>query len=336
MPELEKVPVAVPAPVPQPVPEPVPFSTENMPKSKDEWNNLKSTDPAKWNELTQSNVDRYFRENKELQEKLQAIEARENNLKAELDQYKGAQVGAQPAPYEAQFPTLMGGTTQPYSVTNPPKTKEEWDNFFIEDPTTAADLRYEIRETQKRVTDNFTSAQTNSRKEVQKEHPDMYLAELDERGTPKLDEKGNLVLKVNPQTGEPIFNPNSQKGKVWEQVWKESVDGSGVSYYAKLPNGSLLMMADMERRLKVGGQQMVSDAEKERQARIEGGQVLPEGIPPPVPEGKVAFKSKEEQDHAERQILRGTYKNLAEYCLVRDNKEGVYEENSTPQFNKQQ
>jgi hypothetical protein len=307
------------------------FSPENLPKSKEEWNSLKEKDPSKWTELTQTNIDRYFRENKELHEKLQTFESREKNLKAELDQYKGSQIGVQP-PVES-FPTLTGQAGQPYSISNPPKTKEEWDNFFIEDPTSASDLRTDIRESQKQVTHNFTSAQTNSRKEVQKEHPDMYLPELDEKGAPKRDEKGNLVLKVNAHTGEPIFNPDSQKGKLWGQVWQDSIDGSGVSYYARLPNGPLLMMADMERRLKVGGQQMISEAEQGRQARINEGQVLPEGVPPPVPEGKVTFKSKEEQTHAEQQVSRGTFKNLAEYCLVRDNKSGVYEENSTPKFN---
>src|SRR6266853_1291338 len=46
------------------------FSVDNPPKSKEDWQKLATDDPKTWMDLTQQNMDRTFREKRELQEKL--------------------------------------------------------------------------------------------------------------------------------------------------------------------------------------------------------------------------------------------------------------------------
>ena len=302
-------------------PEDVVFSAENMPKSKEDWNGLREKDPALWGDLSQQNFDKIYRENKELQEKTQGLENQRNNLSVELDKYKNQQPSDLPT---AETPAYDGKKV--YSIHNLPSSVQEWDDLAIENPTQHADLRFQYNQRVQKDAGSFDEAQAISRRNVQAEHPDMYLAELDESGQPKKDEKGKLVLKVDKASGEPIFNPNSEKGKLWLEIYNKNPN---IATNAQAPE---LMMAAMERTMRVKGEKMVENANQQRERQIQDGQVVQEGVQPPKAVN-VTFKSDEEKRHAESMVNRGLYSTLEDYVKNRDSKdEGIYESNSTPQF----
>ena len=302
--------------------EEVTFSAENMPKTKEDWNGLREKDPALWGDLSQQNFDRIYRENKELQEKAQGLENQKNNLSVELDKYKYKQ--------ESDIqPAVDTDTPKIYSVHNLPTSVQEWEDLAIENPTLHTDLRFHYNQRLQKDAGSFDEAQAISRRTVQAEHPDMYLAELDDSGQPKKDEHGKLLLKVDQASGEPIFNPNSEKGKLWLDIYNKNPH---ISANAQAPE---LMMAAMERQLRVKGEKMVNNANTEREQLIQEGQVVQEGVQPPKVTVNVTFKSDEEKRHAESMVNRGLYGNLEDYVRNRDSKDdGIYEANSMPQFNK--
>lgn len=302
-----------PAPV---VNEPIKFSQDNPPKSKDDWDKLSKEDPQTWISLTQQNTDRMFRENKELKERLDRESQEKQNLALEVNRYKGAQ------------PVTDPNGKVPFSDKNFPKTQEEWDGLFLENPTFASDLRFNYLNKQTSINTDFNRARSDYAKEVQGEHPDMYLTELDATGSPVKDDKGNAVFKRD-QSGLPIFNGNSEKGKLWNQIYQESYRSDGTNALDGAPNAPRLMMAELERRLVKKGQSVIQAAEQNRQ-----NQVAVPGVPPPV-SAKVSFKTKEEEAHADLAIQRGVYKSKEEYCQLRDNDvRGVYDTNRRPDFSK--
>lgn len=301
------------------VPEPVKFSADNPPKSKEDWQKLAQDDPKTWMDLTQQNTDRMFRENRELQEKLAREQQEKQNLSLEINRYKGAQPIVQ---------NVEQSANQPYSLNNFPKTEQEWDSLAIERPTFAADLRFAYLNRQNSNQTNFQSARTNYAKEVQVEHPDMYLTELDTTGQPAKDDKGNVIFKRD-QNGLVIFNPNSEKGKLWEQIYKESYSPDGTNPLDNLPNAPALLRSELERRLIKKGQNVIAAQNPQKQ-----NQVAVPGVTPPV-SAKVSFGSKEEEFHVEKAIERGTWKTKEEYCQSRDNgTSGFYEQSRRPDFSK--
>lgn len=296
--------------------EPIKFTADNPPKNKEDWNQLAKDDPSTWINLTQHNTDRLTREKRELEQKLAVEQQEKENLAAEVNRFKVTPI----------VPPVVD-KNQPFSANNFPKTEQEWDALALERPTFAADLRYAYLNRQTAIDTDFNRAHANYRKEVQAEHPDMYLTELDEVGQPKKDENGKLVLKLGAN-GEPLFNPNSEKGKLWEQIFNESRRPDGTNPLLTLPNAPSLMQAELERRLVKKGQSMIQ-AQTPKQ-----NQVAAPGVPPPV-SIKVAFKSKEEELHVEKSIERGVYKSKEQYCQIRDGEpSGYYEESSRPDFNK--
>jgi hypothetical protein len=174
---------------------------------------------------------------------------------------------------------------------------------------------------------DFNRARRTQKEVLWQEHPDMFLPEMDEKGQPKKDDKGNLVLKRNAQ-GEPFLNPNSDKGKIWSEVFNEDPN------IGQLKNATTLLQSKMERKLRERGLAMVNDAEKARQSQVKEGQVAPPGVVPPT-KVNVTFKSEEEKAHAEGMVKRGLYQNLEEYVANRDTKNtGYFDENRTPNFGK--
>lgn len=300
------------------------YNAENIPKTKEEWTQLRDADVNKWADLTQANTDRMFRENKESKEKIVTLTNTNQNLQVEIGTYKSK-------PKE-DFKNLAGDTPPPppdegddkkWNKENLPKDKDDWDNFFIDSPTEAADLRQWYLNNEQAIKDTNVQTHTECRKEVQRDHPEMYLPELDDAGQPKKDEKGKLVLKRDATTGEPLFNPKSEKGKLWETIWNEDP-----TTYGNSRNGPRLLMAEMERRLRQKGQTMIDNA------NVGGkeNQVTPPGVPPPKRK-EVGFKDDNEKAHAEKAVARGTYTSLEDYCEKRDApNEGIYDENSTPSF----
>lgn len=300
-----------------PVEQPIKFSAENPPKSKEDWQKLSQDDPKTWMDLTQANTDRMFRENRELQEKLDRERQEKENLTLEVNRYRT------PPPVNVDK-----NGDQIYSSNNFPKTEQEWDTLALERPTFAADLRYEYLNRQKTVNTEFQRAWFGYVKEVQAEHPDMYLTEMDVSGNPAKDDKGNVLFKRN-KDGDPIYNPNSEKGKLWEQIWKDSTRPDGTNPLATLPNAPALMQAELERRLMKNGQAVIDKTNPQKQNHVAGP-----GVPPPKLT-KVSFGSKEEEAHVESAIQRGTWKSKEEYCESRDTgTSGFYDVNRRPDFSK--
>ena len=302
-----------PEPVAPVVPE-VKFTSENLPKSKGDWDALKTKDPNLWGELTQVNVDRLFRENKEKEEKIKQYDTQFSTLKQEVDYYKTARPGEQPVP----------GV---FNDRNLPRTEDDWNNLAIENPILFHDLRTKYVLSKENEVHTFESAQKNSRKVVQDELSEMYLSEQDANGKPKLDDKGRVILKVHPETGEPIFDPNSEKGKLWTEEYNKDPN------IAQLRDGPELLMARVQRRLKQKGVQMISEAEQARQKAVEQGQVVSGGITPPVAIVH-KFASEEEKARVDKSIARGIYPNYDEYFRVKGDTKGITEVNRFPSFKK--
>src|SRR3990167_4716448 len=217
------------------------FTTENLPKSKEEWSALREADSVKWAELTQSNIDKYFRQNREMSDKLATIEQENKNLKIEVTKFKGS-------------PSVLGERapiSKNYGYENLPRTKEEWENLSYDNPVLFTDLRSYYNSLHTKTLETFQGRQSSARKKLQAEHPDMYLPEVDEAGQPKKDEKGNFILKINPVTGETLFNPDSEKGKLFVEI------GNANQALLDAPDGPVLLMAAMERRLREKGEEIV-------------------------------------------------------------------------------
>jgi hypothetical protein len=312
---------------------PDPIVTPPVPKSKEEWDALYTADPAKWKDLTQTRMDQVTRENRETKEQLARTKQEKDNLEVQLRTPRPPAPPAEPPP----------GEPKPFSPANLPKSKEEWDQLYLEDPVLATDLRFiQNQQVQTQVTtqtkeqEDFEKEHKANRGAVQQRHPDMYVAEKNDDGTPKVDAQGQPVLKINPATGEPIFDAESEKGRLWIEIYNEDPRG-----FAASKKGPRLMMLEMDRRLK-----------EKADAKIAAGQppagtpppgqgttpppdqrgTLPGGVPPPV-KGKVTFASDDEKAHAERAVTRGVYKNLEEYCQLRDTgNAGFVEEGRTPKF----
>lgn len=298
----------------------VKFSADNPPKSKEDWNKLAQDDPTTWISLTQSNTDRLVREKRELEEKFSREQQEKNNLSVELNRYKSN------VPVNPVVPD--GNNKVPYGTNNFPKTQEEWDGLFLENPTFATDLRQYYNNKNTSINTDFQRAQTDAKKVVQADHPDMYQAELDVNGNPRKDEQGKLILQKD-SNGEPIFNPNSEKGKLWEQIYKESFRSDGTNPLLNLPNAPILMKEALEARLIRKGQSMIQSNEPPKQNQVAAPGVLP----PTVTAG--SYKTKEEQFHVEKQIQRGLYKDASDYFKTRDGgSQAVYDSNRRPDFSR--
>ena len=290
-----------------------PQATE-VPKTKEEWATLAKTDPGKFAELTQTRMDTIFRQNKEYQEKLTEIENNNRNLSLELQKYKQPVVQ----------PVVEG---EKYGSGRYPVTEEEWNDLFLEKPVFATDLRNEYLKNKDRYQQDFEVAREEGAKLVYTEHPDMFVQELDETGKAKTDGKGNPVLKIDPNTGNPYFKSDSEKGKLWLQIYNEDS-----RTWDSNKNTPRLILAEMERRLRIKGANMVKG---QKDITDDGrSEVAPEGVPPPKA-SSAKFASEEERSHAQQAIARGIYKNEEDFLKHRDSGESGYAEpNRRPDFTK--
>ena len=124
--------------------------------------------------------------------------------------------------------------------------------------------------------------------------------------------------------GYPIPDGKSDKFKIWMEEYHKDPS------IENLRDGPAILMARMERRLRAKGKEVIQKEKAERQ-----NQTAPEGVPPPKPQGKIAFRSAGEEAHAKKAVERGIYGSLEEYCQLRDHGEvGIYDENRTPTFGK--
>lgn len=300
----------------------------SIPKSKDDWDKLFDSDPTRWRDLTQQRMDQSTRELRETKEKYGQLENKFKNVETEFNNLR---TQVPPPPSAGELPTGE------YSSTNLPKTKEEWDELFISDPTLAHDLRDEQREQNRIQRDQqvkhqneFETEHKKHRSELQSLHPDMYVAEKNTDGTIKMDAEGKPVLKIDQKTGEPIFDATSEKGKLFSEIYNEDPQS-----FASSKRGPRLIRLELERKLREKGEATIPQAGQPAGTQADQRGTMPGGVTPPVVSGKVSFTSDEEKAHAQKAVERGIYKNLSEYCSLRDGKNvGIVEENRFPKFNK--
>lgn len=293
---------------------------QEIPKTKNDWDKLSKEDPSRWMSLTQDRMDQTIREARELKEKLTLKEQQEKNLLIEIDKLK--------KPAIVVDDSLDIDKVQEYGNGKYPETEEAWDNLFIARPAFATDLRNEYFRNQDNIKNEFISNRKTSVLKVQEEHPDMYVHELDDNGKARLDAKGKPVLKIDPSLKTPIFNPESDKGRIWQEIYDEDQRG-----WSSLKNAPVLMMAEMERRLRAKGANIVKN---NGQSTLEEDQtaLAPQGVMPPI-QNSLKFASEEEKGLAERAVSRGTYASLEQYVEWRDKgKTSFRHNNSRPDFSK--
>ena len=284
--------------MPEPIKPVEPAAPDYSKYTKEQWGELAKTDPGTFAEQTQTRFDTMFRQGRESQEKLAAMETREKNLLAELNALK-----------------------------TKPQTKDDWNDLFIEDPIFANDLRNEWNSRRRAQEDEYSKARTEGVKTLITEHPDMYHVEVDADGKPKLKD-GKPIVMVDPQTGLYAFNAESEKGKLWMQLYNEDPQG-----WNSLKNAPSLMMAEMERRLRMKGANMLQNGQNNK-VDIDQSGVAPEGVNPPKAVS-LKFASGEERAHAQSAVNRGTAKSLEEQLQLRDQENrGYTEPNRRPDFSK--
>lgn len=211
-----------------------------------------------------------------------------------------------------------------YGPGNYPQTQDEWDLLFLEKPTFATDLRNQFNYQQQAYVQDFRKNRDNAVKTLTQDHPDLYVFELDETGQPKKNSEGKPLLKYNAD-GSPIFNKDSEKGRLWIDIFNEDPDG-----WQNNKNAPRLMMLEMESRLRAKGANMIK-GQNNSQAPDDSG-LAPQGVTPPK-SGPVKFASVEEEQHARRAVARGTFASLEEWAKDRDEtKNGYAEPNRRPDF----
>ena len=297
------------------------FSRENIPKTKDDWNSLKEQDMELWSDLTQENYDRTLREKRELETKYKDTETQKNNLTIELEKYKTKQ------PKNGIIVPIIE-KLQPYGRDNLPKTTKDWEDLMVKDPVLGTDLRIYANTNKQKIENEFWETRAKTAKVLQEEHTDMYEAELDESNQPKLDDKGKIILKKDKDNNY-ILDLKTEKGKLFDQLYNQNP-----KFWDELPNAPELLQSQMERQLRLKGNQEINEVQNQRERMIQDGQVIAEGITPPRTV-KITFHSEEEKVHAQRMVNKGLYKTLAEYVVNRDKKDdGIFDEGRMPSFNK--
>lgn len=332
-------PPVVPAASTAPATPAAPAASPEVPRTKEQWDALRTADPGRWMDLTQTRMDQTTREKKEALEQKAAADLRAKNLEAELAAVRRTQVP--PATPPGTPPAV--DLNKPFSRENMPQTDEQWEQLWLENPNQAADLRHfkneqdrQFHDQQTQAQKEFINARRSSVQTLAERHPDMYVPERDADGNVKVDDKGKVVLKINPSTGLPIPDLESPKFRVFDRVYNEDAAG-----YNGSKHGPRLAMLEMERVLQEEGNKQIQAGQ---QGAGQSGQnsgtppdqrgSMPSGVTPPVT-AKVSFKSDEERQYAERGVQRQVYKSLEEYCALRDGKPlGIVEENRTPQFNR--
>ena len=300
------------------LPQPTP---QTIPKNKEEWDKLAKEDQGRWISLTQMRMDQAIRQQREIQTKLMAEQTKVNNLQAELENYKREEI------------KKTESEPKPFSRENMPQTKDQWDQLWIEDPNLADDLRFHKNEQDKQnyqknedARKNFSDTWDKCVLEVSDNHPDMFVTEKDETGQPLIKD-GKPVFKRD-QFGFPIPDLESEKAKIWIQVWNEDESG-----YSSSKFGPRNAMLGMERKLLERGKQKMQEQESKTAGPDQRG-VMPGGVNPPVT-AKVSFNSNEERESAQKSVNRGYFRSLEEYCQWRDTKQkGIYDEGNIPEFKK--
>ena len=82
---------------------------------------------------------------------------------------------------------------------------------------------------------------------------------------------------------------------------------------------------ERETELKKKAEKEKADKEAIRNKQIKDGQISPPGLEPPLPtKVEITFGSDYEKQRAESKVAQGIYKDLEEYCQIRDTKSVPY------------
>lgn len=312
-----------------PIVAPVPPVEPQVPKDKEGWEKLSQENPQQWIKWTQPRMDQAVREARENKEKAIAAEQRARNLEVELENIRRG------LPEKKLELPGSDNSEKPLSKENLPQSDQQWDQLWIENPNLAADLRHFKNEQDRQTQEKQSKIQSEHQKawkdnviELSSRHSDMYLQKKNAEGKVEVDAQGKPVLIINPHTGLPIPDLESEKFKFFDEVYREDSDGYGNAKY-----GTRYAMLEMEKRLQERGKQQIQAQHGPGATSVQDQRgVMPGGVPPPVM-GNVSFKSPEEEQHAKRAVERGIYKSIDEYCQLRDGKNtGFAEESRIPKF----
>lgn len=254
--------------------------------------------------VTQEAINRIYGKLKETEEKLVRSEQEKVGLVGRLSEVEKRLPAKQPAgdaPLREQF-----------TEKNFPRTEEEWDDLASESPTYAMDLRSTYNASRRKSVDE----QERSRQSIMKDNPDMYQRDAD----------GKFVLDAQ---GYPQLDMTTKKAQIFcEEAEKGGSDENGYPLIMKVANGPEMVMAQTRLRLSGDEEATVKEKikkEKEEKEAARRKQVGDGGIAsggtgaPPAPKVEVKFNSDQEKAIAEQAVSAGKYKDLQEYCNVRDN-----------------
>ncbi len=277
-------------------------------------------------EVTQEAIDRIWKQLKETEEKSDV------EIKKLVDQLQMSEEGkvelverikaleTPPAAPGAEEPKTYGSQADGSTVY--PQTEEEWDDLIAERPAFGTDLRTQYKTEVGGRAKEIQGAQLTSALKVANELlPDMY----------KKDAEGKTLLDKG---GHPVPDDKSELFKIYCQVAsEEGVDGQGNPVIFSTKNGPELIAlkvkaslgTDRETELKKKAEDERLAAEGKRNQVVKDGKTAPPGHePPPLAKVEVTFGTDYERQHAEKKVASGVYKNLEEYCRIRDNKAVPY------------
>ncbi len=227
--------------------------------------------------VTQEAIDNIFKKLVKTEEKLERSEKANVGL---VGRVADLEKKATPPPADPSSLPIR----ERYSERSFPKTKDEWDDVYAEDPAYATDLRYAFNKSRQ----STTEAQESSRKKIQDEHPDMFLR----------NEDGSFILNAE---GYPQLDKSTKKAQLFGEIAQRSgVGPDGVPHLWKATNGPEMIMTSVMAKLKGEEEGKVkadldkkkAEDEKKRQAGATGAGVASGGAAPPATFKKVEMKFK--------------------------------------------
>jgi len=266
----------------------------------------KSAAKKEGREVSQEVIDRIYGKLKETEERLSRSERDKVGLVGRVRDLERKNKDAEP-----------GSLKEKYNMRNYPTSEEEWEELYNESPMYATDLRFAYQQSRQKGQDE----QNKSREKLLKEHPDMYVR----------DSGGNMVMD---DEGYPQLDMSTEKAKIFcEEAQKSGYDSDGIPFIMKAINGPEMVMAATMARLRTKEEAKVKeeldkkkkDEESKRQQGAKNAGVASGGTgAPAAPAQKVSFTSDFEKEQAEKEVSAGKYKDLEEYCRIRDNKVVAY------------
>jgi len=252
---------------------------------------------------TQEDIDKWYSIAKTNEEKLKLVTDKLSIAESEKVHLIGK---LKAAPVVKKQPTADTPLSEVFNENNFPTTEEDWNDLHDENPAYATELQ--LRQNQRK--NEFVTKVRDTVEDLVKKHPDMY----------KKDASGGVARDVH---GRPIFDSDSPKGKIFDEI-----AGSDPTIL-RVATGAQIVMAAVEGRLR--GQtdaQVKSELEKKKKEeedarikRVAAGQVAGGGGSGNAPEPvavEVKYNSDEEKAHVQKEISRGVYKNEQEYMKVKN------------------